>query len=71
LVIKKAWEDTPGKVQQGRAQALENLLHCSRQQLVRKAASQGGTLKINNDQGKNSGSERAYLCISRKNLNLF
>jgi hypothetical protein len=47
-VIKKAWEDRPKPAQLKELQALEKLLHCRRQQLIRKAASRGGTLELDN-----------------------
>jgi hypothetical protein len=46
--IKKAWEDRPNPVRPKELRALETLLHCRRQQLIRMAASQGGTLKLDN-----------------------
>jgi hypothetical protein len=45
-VIKKAWEDRPKPAQLKELRALETLLHCSRQQLIREAASRGGTLEL-------------------------
>jgi hypothetical protein len=45
-MIRKAWEDMPQQVQPKEILALESLLHCRRQQLIRMAASRGGTLKL-------------------------
>jgi hypothetical protein len=48
LTIKKAWEDRPEPlaVRPRDFRALEILLHCHRQQLIRMAASRGETLKL-------------------------
>jgi hypothetical protein len=46
LAIKKAWEDRPNPVRTKELRALETLLHCSTQQLIRMAASRGGILKL-------------------------
>jgi hypothetical protein len=46
LVIRKAWEDMPEQAQPKEILALETLSHCRRQQLIRMAASRGGTLKL-------------------------
>jgi hypothetical protein len=47
-VIRKAWEDMPEQAQPKDIRALETLLHCLKQQLIRMAASRGGTLKLDN-----------------------
>jgi hypothetical protein len=44
--IKKAWEDRQEPVRPKELRALETLLHCSRQQLIRMAAYRGETLKL-------------------------
>jgi hypothetical protein len=46
--IEKAWEDRQKPAQLKELRALETLLHCRRQRLIRKAASRGGTLELNN-----------------------
>jgi hypothetical protein len=46
LAMKKAWEDRPNPVRTKELRAVETLLHCSTQQLIRMAASRGGILKL-------------------------
>jgi hypothetical protein len=48
-VIRKVWLDQKSTIEQLNKQALRLMLHCRRQQLIRKAASHGGTVNINND----------------------
>jgi hypothetical protein len=47
VIIRKAWsDDNDAFTPEVNEEALQRLMHCSSQQILRRAASQGGTLNI-------------------------